>query len=321
MTALLARPMKVLPGTWRNIITIRLLTGRRNGRPGATGFRADNVKIWVGDFRVSTLQTNDSRVSANLQDGNVILNWIGSLQSSYDLETWTDEPCVVSPLVIAPAGTRFYRTHPEPPTVSSIQVSDDFSSYAVTNYPDGSVFGPWSAVYNGYGTNSVTNVEGHSLMEEYPASSTGTSPAHACLVLGPTFTNPLTYFVSLNTVSQLRQGSPPNPWEVGWVIWDYTDDGHFYYFIAETNGWSLGKQIGTNQQRFLASGNSPVFTNGTWYNFKIVEDGKNTKTICVNGQVISNFTDTEQPYTSGRVGLYCEGARVWFTDVTAVEPR
>lgn len=79
--------------------------------PGATGFRADDIKVWIDDFRVSTLLTNDSRVSVTRQGSHVTLNWIGDiLEWSADLTTWNADPCAVSPLSLTPTGARFYRT-------------------------------------------------------------------------------------------------------------------------------------------------------------------------------------------------------------------
>jgi hypothetical protein len=85
--------------------------GRPITRAGSTGFRADNTKIWIDDFQVSSLATtNDSKIAISFQGGRMILNWIGgTLQSSTDLETWLDDDCAVSPLSITPVQMNFYR--------------------------------------------------------------------------------------------------------------------------------------------------------------------------------------------------------------------
>ncbi|HEY2231990.1 MAG TPA: family 16 glycoside hydrolase [Candidatus Angelobacter sp.] len=124
--------------------------------------------------------------------------------------------------------------------------------------------------------------------------------------------------MSLNTVAQLRQGSAPNPWEVGWVLWHYTDNTHFYYFAPKTNGWELGKEdpAYSGSQRFLATGSSPTFSIGSWHNITIMQTAQNTITVYADGNLITTFTDTERPYTSGRIGLYDEDAHVEFQNVS-----
>ena len=51
----------------------------------------------------------------------------------------------------------------------------------------------------------------------------------------------LDFTIRLRTLAQRRRGQP-NPWEVGWLLWRYTDNDHFYSFIVKPNGFELGKQ-------------------------------------------------------------------------------
>src|SRR5207302_4803396 len=121
-------------------------------------------------------------------------------------------------------------------------------------------------------------------LDESPQVSTSRSETHSSLVVGPSFSNPLTFLVSAKTVAQLRQGSDPNYWEIAWVIWHYQDNNHFYYFIAKPNGWELGKEdpAYSGSQRFLETGSSPAFPIGSWRNIKIVETVQNTITVYVD---------------------------------------
>ena len=100
-----------------------------------------------------------------------------------------------------------------------------------------------------------------------------TSPAetHASLVTGPVAVGDMTLEVSSTTTRQLRTGSAPNPWEVAWVLWHYSDNVHFYYFVAKPNGWELGKADPAypGAQRFLATGSSPSFPIGPWYRVRM----------------------------------------------------
>ena len=206
---------------------------------------------------------------------------------------------------------------------AEISFTDNFSSYTQnTCFTDGANFGPWTEVFGDYSSTACVQVESsgsQSWLDESPQVSTSSSETHSSLVAGPAFSNALKFSLSLNTVAQLRQGSSPNAWEVGWVLWHYTDNTHFYFFIAKPNGWELGKEDPAypGNQRFLATGSSPSFPIGNWYNIKVVETAQNTITVYVNNQLITTFTDTERPYTSGRIGLYTEDAHVQFENVSS----
>ena len=152
--------------------------------------------------------------------------------------------------------------------------TDNFSSYTQnTCFADGTNFGSWSSAFSGFGCVQVESNGTQSWLDEAPEVSTDSSQTHSSVVLGPSFSNALTFSVSLNTVAQLRQGAAPNPWEVGWVLWHYTDNTHFYYFAPKTNGWELGKEDPAypGSQRFLATGSSPAFSIGSWHNITIMQ--------------------------------------------------
>lgn len=192
--------------------------------------------------------------------------------------------------------------------------TDGFLSYTQnTCFSDGTAFGPWTAVFADFGCVQVESSAGQSWLDESAAVATGSNVSHSSLVVGPSFSNPLTFSVNLETVAQLRQGSSPNPWEVGWAVWHYTDNSHFYYFIAKTDGWELGKEDGS--QIFLATGSSPTFPIGNWYNIRVSETTQNTITVYVNNELITTVTDTQNPYRAGNIGLYEEDARVQFKNV------
>lgn len=203
-----------------------------------------------------------------------------------------------------------------PPTTAGFY--DNFSTYVKnTCFADGATFGPWRASYSGYGCVKTATDGTSTWLEEAPKASASPGETHASLAVGPVFAAPLTYSINMETVSQLRTGSAPNAWEVAWVFWNYTDDTHFYYFQPKPNGWELGKEDPAYRgaQRFLATGSSPVFPIGRYYNVKIVQN-QNVMTVYVDGQLITTFTDNERPYTSGRIGFYNEDSRVRAKDVS-----
>jgi hypothetical protein len=201
--------------------------------------------------------------------------------------------------------------------VQTTPLSDNFSSYPLnTCFTEGSAFGQWSSVLSGEGCNQVESSSSAFCLDQSQAPSAAPSDTRSSLTVGPAFSAPETISVDVNTNAQLRQNSPPNPWEVGWVLWDYTDSGHFYYFQPRPNGWELGKEDPAypGSQRVLATGTSPVYPIGAWYAVKIIQI-QNVLTVYVNGQPVTTFTDTETPYTTGNIGLYNEDSDVRFANI------
>ena len=206
------------------------------------------------------------------------------------------------------------------PTTSTVQIApfiNNFSSNTLnTCFADGSTFAPWTSSFSGYGCNQVEASGARFWLDVAPFVSTAASLTHAALVLGPAFAAPIAFSADLYTTAQLRRNTPPNPWEVGWLLWNYTDNSHFYYFQAKPNGWELGKEDPAypGSQRFLATGTSPTFPIGSWYIVKIVQT-QNTITIYVNGRLITTFTDTLAPYTAGNIGFYVEDSEARFENI------
>ena len=152
-------------------------------------------------------------------------------------------------------------------------------------------------------------------MTQTPKVATQPSVTHASLATSTTSFEDIDLTVRMRTVSQLRTGSAPNPWEVPWLLWHYTDNYHFYYVILKPNGWELGKEDPAypGAQRFLATGGGS-FAVGPWYTVRVRQVG-NTMTVWANGTELVTFTDNERPYASGRLGLYNEDSHVHFDDV------
>ncbi len=195
--------------------------------------------------------------------------------------------------------------------------SDDFSMYSTPSCLSGEdTFGPWEVVFSGFGCVDIQNPDDTTWLSLVPQESIEENETHAALVVGPEFSNTLTYEIRLKTIEQLRDTSP-NPWEVGWVLWHYTDNEHFYYAILKPNGWELGKRDPAypGGQRFLATGSTPVYPVGDANDVKIIHDDTNTIIFSANGEVLTVFTDEETPYSAGRIGMYTEDALVYFTDV------
>ncbi len=195
---------------------------------------------------------------------------------------------------------------------------EDFSTMPIgTCVDDGSVLGSWLFVFDGYGCTAFVAPGGNTILLEQPAISTQPYETHGSLVVGPATSGDVTVQADMATSRQLRTGSAPNAWEVGWLLWHYTDNEHFYYVILKPNGWEIGKEDPAypGAQRFLASSSSPQFPLGPWYRVRVVQSG-GTIQLFVNDLLIATAFDNDSPYTGGRVGLYTEDAESYFDNIT-----
>jgi hypothetical protein len=194
--------------------------------------------------------------------------------------------------------------------------ADGFEGYPAGQvWPDGTTHGPWVAEFNGYGATSITQ-DGSNALSLSPAASQSPGETHAALVRTSQSFGDVDLTVRLRTVSQLRNGTP-HPWEVGWVLWHYGDNTHFYYVALKPNGWELGKEDPAypGAQRFLGGDYSPTFAVGSWHTVRIQQSGA-TMTISADGTTLGSVTDGERPYASGAVGLYAEDAQVHVDSVS-----
>jgi hypothetical protein len=122
----------------------------------------------------------------------------------------------------------------------------------------------------------------------------------------------------VRTLRQLRHGAAgaPHAWEVGWVLWHFTSGHHFYALTLEQHGWVLSKQDPAYRggERFLAAGRTPGFPLGQAHRVQITQAGA-TITIRAGGHLLTRFTDTQHPYLTGALGLYCEDSVAQFQGV------
>ncbi|WP_424362064.1 hypothetical protein [Methylocystis parvus] len=222
-------------------------------------------------------------------------------------------------------------------TSDKIVLSESFSNVVANNpaacVPDGQMATPsWLSVFNGYGCNGVIKLwDGNAAMVQ-PVASVKSTETHAGLISGPILAQPIdtqgnfTLEAALKTQKQLRQGTTPNAWEVGWVLWDYADNTHFYYFIAKPNGWELGKgdPAYPGAQRFLATGSSPQYPVGRRYVVKVTHAfsaaNGTTMSVYVDNVFLTTFTDKERPYSGGSIGFYTEDAMVYFPSLVVTTP-
>jgi hypothetical protein len=201
---------------------------------------------------------------------------------------------------------------------------DDFESLPLgVGWVDNSVHGNWTCIYNCPGTG--IEQDGSRVLTESPPRSTSPEETHGSSVLTNTSFGDFDMTVRAKTVEQLRTGSPPNNWEIAWVLWHHQDRWNSYYVVLKPQGWEVGKAIycegcpWDNQgQVFLATGSSPSFPIGRWYDVRIRQVGA-TISVYADGVHLTTFTDSS-PILSGKIGLYNEDAHVHFDDVTICPP-
>ncbi|MBV8636500.1 MAG: hypothetical protein JO322_00305 [Candidatus Eremiobacteraeota bacterium] len=185
--------------------------------------------------------------------------------------------------------------------------------------PEQTASGNWLARFSGYGRISVVSdpLFGNAL-ELAPKPAGASSETHAALVTTLDSFEDFDATVQMNTLRQSK--SSPGPGDVGWFLWRYSDNQHFYYFSLKPNGWELGKEDPgyKRSQRFLSSGTEPHLVLGTPNVVRVVQRSA-TIWVYVDGQSVTQFSDLERPYFLGSLGLYCEDSIVRFGSVNVIE--
>jgi len=170
----------------------------------------------------------------------------------------------------------------------------------------------WRIAYDGYGHISERRQGDSVWLTLQPARAVSPRTTHAALVLSASRWHDFTAEILVRTNRQLRRPHP-NPWEVGWVLWHYVDDQHFYYIILKPNGWELGKEDPSypGGQRFLTTSTSPVFPPARWYAIRVQQRGDVIQ-VSVDGRHLVRFVDRQHPYLAGFIGLYDEDSSATF---------
>jgi hypothetical protein len=158
-----------------------------------------------------------------------------------------------------------------------------------------------------FGTNAIT------LWSAVPTSPAET---HSALITTKRTWRDQTISFTTTTLAQLRTGSPPNPWEVGWVMFRFRDLSDYYWFIVKTNGWELGKKQGSDTQIFLATGDLPSLTVGVPRQVQVRAQSSRIR-VWVDGAQVVDYTDPHPLLAPGSVGLYEEDSQVLFTSFAA----
>lgn len=185
------------------------------------------------------------------------------------------------------------------------------------SWADGETHGRWTTMYTGYGR--VTGTNRQVILEPQAAASPDVT--HGALVHTTESYPDAGFRVTMRTEKQVRRGDP-NVWEVGWVLWNFRDDEHFYAVALKPNGWEISKQDPAypGNQRFMATGDDRTFPIGKDYRVEVRQDWPHM-TVSVDGRQLATVVDDERPYRGGAVGLYTEDAKVRFRDLEVEENR
>ena len=145
-------------------------------------------------------------------------------------------------------------------------------------------------------------------------ASSSAGETHSALLTSTATWGDQVFSYNTTTLAQLRTGTAPNPWEVAWSMFRFTDLTHYYWFIVKPNGWELGKKQGSDTQIFLATGSTPSRPVGATYQVRIQAQGARIR-VSLDGAPVVDYTDPS-PLRSGSVGLYEEDAKVTFASVS-----
>ncbi|WP_298644605.1 hypothetical protein [uncultured Cardiobacterium sp.] len=268
----------------------------------ADNFTADQVQYqWLRDGVAIDKATGNTYQLTNDDAGHKI-----TVQATYKDNAGHDENPTSEPATVADNG-------------NAPLMQDDFSAYPLhKTYTDNDTFGAWKVAFAGYGNAEIIdNGGGNQALQLRPMAHSGQTETSSTMVVSTVQTgNNFTYSGTISTPEQLRQDAAPNPWETAWLVWNHSDNDHYYYFVARANGWELGKRdpAYSGGQRFMATG-SESWPLAEAKHFVVAKSG-NTVEISINGKVITTFTDDDNPYTGGSIGLYTEDARIVADDIS-----
>jgi Domain of Unknown Function (DUF1080) len=232
---------------------------------------------------------------------------------------WLGVGAACTVLLLAVIGAFTYRTGAA--KSEGTLLAEDFATLSPgEQWRDGEEYGQWRADYAGYGATTIVVEGGRHQLSMSPGVPSEADTTHGSLVTTLKQFDDIDVTAQLRTDRQLRPQTP-NPWEVAWLVWHYTDDHHFYSIVLKPNGWELGKEDPEypGSQRFLATGTTPLFPIGVVHTVRVRHVG-NEISVWANGALLTIYRDVERPYQIGSIGLYTEDAHVYFDSVVVRRP-
>jgi hypothetical protein len=187
--------------------------------------------------------------------------------------------------------------------------------------------GKWQNVYSGSGSTGVNDSGGTNVFYLSPKIVQTSNDTQASLVKSTaTFCNFVLNF-DIKTVKQLRQNSAPNPWEVGWIIFRYTDEFHYYWFRIATDGINLGKKDcdtcsnSVDGQEFLVTKDNPTLNLNSWIHWRINAFGNHFQIFADQNKLVDYIDNNmSSKLSSGNIAMYSEDAYVLYDNIK-VNPR
>jgi hypothetical protein len=278
---------------------------RRTKEPVATSVIDNNSSSALGYNIINT------RLTPNASDLQLVIN--GTTTAISATTTTTSPTTALIPKNISSN------------KVSASNLYDDFenSTYTLADRQI-SPNKKWQNIYNGGGSSGVKkDAEGKNVLFMYPKASITDNETHANLVKSTNQFSDFDMIIDVKTVKQLRQNTPPKPWEAAWIFFRFADSFHHYWFVLKSSGVELGKKdcdtcANSHQgQIFLYSNDRPSLKVGDWSKWEVKVIG-NHISITVNGTQVVDFTDSgmSRKLASGSIGLYDEDANVNFDNVS-----
>lgn len=202
------------------------------------------------------------------------------------------------------------------------RIDETFTEYrAGLRLDDGDRFGPWRVVFDGRRDGPAIRI-GSGFLRLNPAPVRRASQTRAALVVSTErFTTRSLHLTATWTPRRTTRIGPANPWETGWLVWDYLSNDHFTYLALKPNGWEVGRRDPTRPggQRFVRTGAEPITPMGTTRTVTVDRIGPQT-TIRVDGEVLTTYR-LKAGERTGSIGVYSEDAVVDVTEIYAATSR
>ncbi len=200
---------------------------------------------------------------------------------------------------------------------SNTWLYDGFASKYYLGEGKTSPNGKWKNVYSGYGATYVESGGAKYAFFLKPKAVTSGSQTLAALVTSTGVYCDFVVEFDMNTIKQLRQGSPPNTWEAGWFIFRYSDTFHYYWLLIRTDGFEFGKKDcntcsdPVDGQKYLVTTSLPKLKLDTWQHWK-VEAIYNHFKVWVDNKLVLDFIDKgmSKKLAGGNIAMYSEDALV-----------
>jgi hypothetical protein len=205
---------------------------------------------------------------------------------------------------------------------SESNLVDNFNSTYYLGKGQTSPNGKWENVYPGSGSTGVEIANGNHSFFLKPKTATNPEDTNAALVKSTDSFCNFVIDVDVKTVKQLRENSPPNTWEAGWIFFRYTDTFHYYWFTISADVIELGKKdcnTCTNPvdgQQFLVTKHNPILPLNSWSHWTIDVNGNHIK-MFVDGKLVIDYKDKKMTpkLSSGNIAMYSEDAYVLYDNL------